>query len=632
MNRQELEQQIQSIRAILRDTYSRITSTQNSYIPTPDMSVKTAGAIIQQEQYDVVVCGEVKKGKSSFINALMGDEVLPTNTQVATSQVFRIINSDTEEYSLVFTDGQRQRISRKDLSRYGSQVDADLYGEPIFRGRQLDYIEVKHPIPSLPKSVALIDTPGIGALYAAHEQITRNYLSKAAAVIFIIDPKNPIVVKEREFIESALKVTKQIMFVMTKMDNYDEHVIATMISRDEEILAPYGKQTAFGRISIQPVSSTLLFDANKEKDEILMEMSCFEEVRDTLLKMIYNTVGFGISAEVFNAFNQYNTRVIQSLSELQTAAAAAPTLARELAEKKQQKQQEFIQNWGANGAKMKDINDSVRKHIQAMENNARALFSQSNPIITNLQREIDELSSSSQAEALSRNLSSRLADAYGKAWKDIMEECEDNVENLLIQYNAHLCDVDLGDSYVGVDSYQAKSRSLVDRLTSGRNSYFTGAFVASVFAAPLAIVAAPITLVIAGIGALLGIGAGIMTKRDSELKQWKQNLKEHLSKCYSQIYDNFMVKTENGKTKLHVAEEEIMSQSMKAIQNIYEQHKSNVDKQLQLLEQQMQADAQSKKQKMDEVAHIQQTWKPIHENLVKAKTLLAQMDQKRKSL
>lgn len=632
MNRQELEQQIQSIRAILRDTYSRITSTQNSYIPTPDMSVKTAGAIIQQEQYDVVVCGEVKKGKSSFINALMGDEVLPTNTQVATSQVFRIINSDTEEYSLVFTDGQRQRISRQDLSRYGSQVDADLYGEPIFRGRQLDYIEVKHPIPSLPKSVALIDTPGIGALYAAHEQITRNYLSKAAAVIFIIDPKNPIVVKEREFIESALKVTKQIMFVMTKMDNYDEHVIATMISRDEEILAPYGKQTAFGRISIQPVSSTLLFDANKEKDEILMEMSCFEEVRDTLLKMIYNTVGFGISAEVFNAFNQYNTRVIQSLSELQTAAAAAPTMARELAEKKQQKQQEFIQNWGANGAKMKDINDSIRKHIQAMENNARALFSQSNPIITNLQREIDELSSSSQAEALSRNLSSRLADAYGKAWKDIMEECEDNVENLLIQYNAHLCDVDLGDSYVGVDSYQAKSRSLVDRLTSGRNSYFTGAFVASVFAAPLAIVAAPITLVIAGIGALLGIGAGIMTKRDSELKQWKQNLKEHLSKCYSQIYDNFMVKTENGKTKLHVAEEEIMSQSMKAIQNIYEQHKSNVDKQLQLLEQQMQADAQSKKQKMDEVAHIQQTWKPIHENLVKAKTLLAQMDQKRKSL
>jgi GTP-binding protein EngB required for normal cell division len=320
MDRVKIEQHIQSVRNILSNTYDKIMCINSPIIPKPDMSVKSAGAVIQQEQYDVVVCGEVKKGKSSFVNALMGDEVLPTNTQVATSQVFRIINTDKEEYSLVFTNGERQKISRSDLSRYGSQVDADLYGEPIFKGRQLDYIEIKHPIPSLPKSVALIDTPGIGALYAVHEQITRNYLKRAAAVIFIVDPKNPIVVKEREFIESALGVTKQLMVVMTKMDNYDENVIATMISRNEEILAPYGKQTATGRISIYPISSTLLFDANKEKDEILMEMSCFDDVKDNLLQMIYNTVGFGISAEVYSALNNYNTRVMKTLKEQYDAA------------------------------------------------------------------------------------------------------------------------------------------------------------------------------------------------------------------------------------------------------------------------------------------------------------------------
>ena len=234
----EIEPQVKSVRRLLQDIYEKISHQgTNELLPSPDAAVKAAGSLIHQEQYDVVVCGEVKKGKSSFINALMGEEVLPTNTQVATSQVCRIINSDIEEYNLVFTDGSRQPISKQELSRYGSQVDADMYGEPIFRDHQLDYIEVKHPLPNLPKSVALVDTPGIGAVYAAHEQITRNYLKKAAAVIFIIDPKNPIVKPEREFVESALKVTKQIMFVMTKMDNYDENVIATMISRDEEILA-----------------------------------------------------------------------------------------------------------------------------------------------------------------------------------------------------------------------------------------------------------------------------------------------------------------------------------------------------------------------------------------------------------
>lgn len=630
MDRIKIEQQIQSVRNILRNTYYKIMCINSPIIPRPDMSVKSAGAVIQQEQYDVVVCGEVKKGKSSFINALMGDEVLPTNTQVATSQVFRIINTDKEEYSLVFTNGERQKISRSDLSRYGSQVDADLYGEPILKGRQLDYIEIKHPIPSLPKSVALIDTPGIGALYAAHEQITRNYLKRAAAVIFIVDPKNPIVVKEREFIESALGVTKQLMVVMTKMDNYDENVIATMISRNEEILAPYGKQTATGRISIHPISSTLLFDANKEKDEILMEMSCFDDVKDNLLQMIYNTVGFGISAEVYSALNNYNTRVMKSLKE-QYDAATSLEEAKKLASKKQDAQQEFIKAWGTGGSKMKEISDAIKKEIQSTENATRALFSQTNPILADMQTEIDDLSSVSEAQRLSKNMAARLVDSYSKAWKCLMVACECEIEEILIQYNAKLCDVNLEDASVSVDSFKTKSRSIADRINLGRNSYFTGAFVASVFAMPLMIVSAPITLIIAGIGALLGIGAGVVTKRDAELKQWKQNLKEHLIKCHMQIYDGFMVKTKNGKTQLQLASEEIMSQSMKAVQVIYEQHKTNTDNQIKMIEEKIKADAQTKKVMLDKLSHLEKDWNPIQENLKKAKDILAQMEQERKA-
>ena len=138
MNYTDIERQSKQVRNLLQDIYSRISQqSSNSFLPTPDASVRAAGSLIRQEQYDVVVCGEVKKGKSSFINALMGEEILPTNTQVATSQVCRIINSDTEEYNLVFTDGTRKQISRKELSRYGSQVDADMYGEPVFRNHQL---------------------------------------------------------------------------------------------------------------------------------------------------------------------------------------------------------------------------------------------------------------------------------------------------------------------------------------------------------------------------------------------------------------------------------------------------------------------------------------------------------------
>jgi regulator of sigma D len=130
---------------------------------------------------------------------------------------------------------------------------------------------------------------------------------------------------------------------------------------------------------------------------------------------------------------------------------------------------------------------------------------------------------------------------------------------------------------------------------------------------------------------LLGIGAGVVTKRDAELKQWKQNLTEHLKKCHVQIYDGFMVKTKNGKTQLQLASEEIMSQSMKAVQAIYEQHKTNTDNQIKMIEEKIKADAQTKKVMLDKLSHLEKEWKPIQENLKKAKDILTQMEQERKA-
>lgn len=632
MNYTDIERQSKAVRNLLQDIYAKISQHgTNELLPSPDAMVKTAGSLIHQEQYDVVVCGEVKKGKSSFINALMGEEVLPTNTQVATSQVCRVINSDIEEYNLVFTDGSRQRISKQELSRYGSQVDADMYGEPIFRNHQLDYIEVKHPLPNLPKSVALVDTPGIGAVYAAHEQITRNYLKKAAAVIFIIDPKNPIVKPERDFIESALKVTKQIMFVMTKMDNYDENVIATMISRDEEILAPLASQTETGKIEILPISSTLLFKATQDDSALKLKKSCFVPIKEALLKMIYNSIGFEINAQVYNILNNYNTRAMNSLAELHRAASSQPSIAKEIAEQKLAKQQEFMREWGANGVKIREINEAIKQPIRGLENQARSLFSQTHHIYRNMATEVENLSNLDSAKRLSETMGARLSDAYGKAWKDMVETCADQIESVLADYNAHLYGIDDAGTFVSLESFQKKSKTLAEHISSGRNSYFSGAFITTALAIPLAlVVAAPIALAVA---ALFGIGAGVVTHRDTELKQYKQQLKEHLVKCFSQIHDEFLVKPQSdGLTRLQEAEEDLQQNAQKAMEQIFNQHKANNDKQLQLLEEQAQADTAKRKQKLDQITQLQQQWMPISNGLKQAQAALVQLDQIRKAL
>ena len=627
MDRLSLEQQLQSIRALLQSTYSSMANFKSSLLPAPDTSFARAGRLLAQEQYDVVVCGEIKKGKSSFINALMGEEALPTNTQVATSQVCRIINSDIEEYNLVFTDGTRQPISKAELSKYGSQVDADLYGEPIFIDHQLDYIEVKHPIPALPKSVALVDTPGLGAVYAAHEQITRNYLNKAAAVIFIIDPKNPIVAQEKAFIERALKVTKRILFVMTKADNYDEGVIQTMISRDQAILAPLAKQTAMGNITILPVASTLLFDATKEQDELLLEMSKFEAIRESLLTMIYNTIGLDINTSIFNALNGYNTHVMQTLDELQKSAMSS-SVAKELVEQKQRKQQEFVKEWGPNGGKVQQINETVKLQLRGLENNVRSLFSQTHPIYKNMLEEIEKLSSRDEAGALSRSMGGRLADAYGKAWKEIVQRCEGEVEGILNDCNTFMKEIE-NESVVKVEAFTQKERTFADSIITGRNVYLTGATAFGLTSLAFSLLALPVFGAV--IGALLGIGLGTIVKQDADIKQWKQQLKEHLNKCYLHIHDDFLVKPTKGNlTRLQATEDAIQRFNTEALQKLIDLHKNNLDKQTALLEERAQADAAKRKKLTAECTQIQQQWKPIYDNLCSTKALLTEFAQANK--
>lgn len=625
MNYADIEQRIKSVRALLQDIYADISKqSTHALLPSPDVSFASAGNLLAQEQYDVVVCGEVKKGKSSFINALMGEEVLPTNTKVATSQVYRIINSDKEEYNLVFTDGTRQSISKAELSKYGSQVDADMYGEPIFKNHQLDYIEVKHPIPALPKSVALVDTPGIGAVYAAHEQITRSYLNKAAAVIFIIDPKNPIVAQEKAFIESALKVTKRIMFVMTKMDDYDEGIVQTMISRDQAILAPLAKQTATGNITILPVANTNLIKATRNGSNLQLKKSSFMPIKDALLTMIYNTVGFDVNATIYNALNRYNSSVMQTLDELQKSATTR-SAAKELVEQKQLKQQQFAKEWGPNGSKIIEINEQVKVQLRGLNNKAHSLFSQTHPIYKSMLEEIDEISSKEEAKQLSRTMGGRLADAYAKAWKDITERCQNKMEKILIECDSHLSGAGKKVS-LRLEEFKPKERTFADSIIASRNIYITGATALGLTTFAFSLIALPV--VGAVIGALLGIGLGTVVKHDADIKLWRQQLKEYLNKCYLQIHDEFLVKpTGENLTRLQMAEDAIQRYTSEALQKLVKLHKDNLDKQTALLEEHAQADAAKRKKLAVECTQVQQQWKTIYENLCKVKILLTELEK-----
>jgi len=77
---------------------------------------------LRENSYKVLVVGEAKRGKSTFVNALIGRDILPTDVDVATSQVFNIRPSEREAYRVRYEDGSEREILPEDLPLYGSQT------------------------------------------------------------------------------------------------------------------------------------------------------------------------------------------------------------------------------------------------------------------------------------------------------------------------------------------------------------------------------------------------------------------------------------------------------------------------------------------------------------------------------
>ena len=122
----------------------------------------------------LVVMGEVKKGKSSLINALLGvRDLVPVSTDVATSTIYKICYGNQLAYKVFFTRESKKEsciITKEQLESFGTET-----GNPG-NEKQVDFIQVFVPSPFLKEGLVIIDTPGLGGLYKQHKRITYEYV------------------------------------------------------------------------------------------------------------------------------------------------------------------------------------------------------------------------------------------------------------------------------------------------------------------------------------------------------------------------------------------------------------------------------------------------------------------------
>lgn len=204
---------------------------------------------IQQldELFLLVVVGEFNSGKSAFINALLGQSVLPEGVTPTTAQV--------------------------NILRYGQNAGKRVTDEHI--------LTLTAPVELL-REINIVDTPGTNAIIREHEAITSEFVPRSDLVLFVTSADRPFTESERAFLEQVRNWGKKIVVVLNKVDILED---PQAIDQIQTFIAENAR-TLLGLVpEIFPVSARAALRA-KQGDPALWPQSRFapleQYIHDTL--------------------------------------------------------------------------------------------------------------------------------------------------------------------------------------------------------------------------------------------------------------------------------------------------------------------------------------------------------------
>ena len=226
--------------------------------------------LVQDERFSVVVIGEFSRGKSTFINALLGAALIPMDVLPETAVIHALHYGEEPALTVVRRDGSTEKgeASSEYLQQFvvGNQdVDA------------VSYIKIAYPADFLAGNVLLVDTPGVSDMDEQRVEITYGFLPQADVVIVLLDATAPLKKTEKDFINQRVlpQGIRRVIFVANKADHIDPEEVPDNYA---EILQKR-LDKAFGESlegELFLVSAKLALDSALQKNASLWEQSGME--------------------------------------------------------------------------------------------------------------------------------------------------------------------------------------------------------------------------------------------------------------------------------------------------------------------------------------------------------------------
>ena len=185
--------------------------------------IRQARQTLLDDTFKVLIIGEFKWGKSTFINAMLGQSILPAKVAPCTAVITRVRFGQKKSATLYYKDDRLPL--QLDLERQPDALRKHVAIEHSHDGLGKEPVtpyaaaEVLYPLPLCQNNVEIVDSPGLNE-HATRTEVTRSFMGKADAMVMVLSCEKQLSQTEIQFIDQELadRDLRDVFFVWNRFD------------------------------------------------------------------------------------------------------------------------------------------------------------------------------------------------------------------------------------------------------------------------------------------------------------------------------------------------------------------------------------------------------------------------------